>query len=81
MTIETSPFGCFRCNGADHWADACPELIPARTYKEHMARIDKYVEWCNGKLPLPGRITPRQKQRLIEHENESWRKATERKAG
>lgn len=79
----TSPFGCHACNGADHWEAACPELSQpaAKTRKEHMARIDKYVEWCNGKLPLPGRITPHQKRRLIEHENESWRNATERKAG
>jgi len=78
----TSPFGCFACSGADHWEPACPELLapPAKDHKEHMARIDKYVEWCNGNLPLPGRITLHQKQKLIEAENSKWRKATERKS-
>lgn len=71
----TSPFGCFACSGADHWEPACPELTqpPAKTRKEHMERIGKYVEWCNGNAPLPGRITPRQKQRLIEAENARWK--------
>ena len=76
----TSPLGCFACSGADHWEPACPELAlpPAKDHKEHMARIEKYVEWCNGNLPLPGRITPFQKQKLIEAENARWKKSHER---
>jgi hypothetical protein len=70
----TSPFGCFRCNGADHWADACPELIPVTTRKEHEARIAKYVQWM-----WDGRITPHQKRQLIEHENAEWAKALKEK--
>jgi hypothetical protein len=74
MTFTT---GCFRCSGTDHWADNCPELLqpPAKDQAEHMARIARYVEWCNGRLPLPGRITPQQKRQLIENENKSWRDA------
>jgi Zinc knuckle len=80
----TFTIGCFRCSGTDHWADNCPELHqpPAKDRAEHMARIDKYVEWCNGSLPLPGRITPHQKRQLIENENKTWRDkcAQERKS-
>lgn len=73
----TSPFGCFRCNGADHWADACPELMPAKDRKEHMERIAKYVRWCFEMDPP--RITPQQKRQLIEHENAEWAKALKEK--
>lgn len=74
--------GCFSCGDPEHWAENCPELVPAETRKEHEARIDKYVEWCNGSLPLPGRITPRQKQELIKAENARWKQlqATKGKA-
>jgi hypothetical protein len=73
----TSPLDCFACSGTDHWEANCPELLapPAKDRKEHLARIAKYVEWCNGSLPLPGRITPQQKRQLIENENKSWRDA------
>ena len=72
----TSPFGCFDCNGADHWADNCPELIPVTTKAEHEARIAKYLEWCFEMEPP--RITPAQKRQLIEHENSMWKKAKEK---
>lgn len=74
----TSPFGCFRCNGADHWADGCPELIPVTTKAEHEARIAKYVKWFRD--DDPPRITAAQKRRLIEGENERWKAARERKS-
>lgn len=79
----TSPFGCHACSGADHWQDACPELLQprAKTRAEHEARIAKYVEWCIEGLPGPTRISPYQKQQLIKAENDRWKKATERKAG
>lgn len=72
----TSPFGCFACNGADHWEANCPELAqpPARDRKEHEARIAKYVQWM-----WDGRITAQQKRRLIEHENAEWAKALKEK--
>lgn len=70
----TSPFGCFRCNDAGHWADACPELIPPASKAECEQRRQRYIEWYVDK-----RITPQQKQKLITALNE-WRKATERKA-
>ena len=75
----TSPFGCFACSGADHWESSCPELLQpaAKDRKEHMARIDKYREWC---FELePPRITPQQKRQLIEHENAEWAKALKEK--
>lgn len=86
MTIVPGVIGCYACSGADHWESACPEKQPppegATDRKAHEARIAKYVEWCTGNLPLPGRITPYQKQQLIKQENERYRKATARpKAG
>jgi len=74
----TSPFGCFDCNGADHWSSNCPELEPVKTRKEHEARIARYVRWFRD--DDPPRITAAQKRKLIETENERWRKATERKS-
>lgn len=67
----TSPFGCFDCSGADHWAHNCPELAPVTTKAGHEARIAKYVEWM-----WEWRITPSQKRKLIEAENARWKKAT-----
>ena len=72
--METTPFGCFRCNSPDHWADACPELIPPASKAECEQRRQKYIDWYIGK-----RITAPQKQKLIIALNE-WRKATERKS-
>lgn len=80
MTIVAGIIGCFACSGADHWESACPELIPVKTRKEHEARIAKYVEWCNGQLPLPGRVTPWQKQKLIAAENARWKKSERKTA-
>lgn len=74
--MESSPFGCFRCNGTDHWETACPELVPVQTRKEHEERIARYVQWM-----WDGRVTPQQKRKLIEAENQRWARAQkERKA-
>lgn len=79
---------CHHCGSLEHWdlQESCPERKDpkegATNRKAHEARIDKYIEWCNGELPLLGRITPYQKQQLIKQENERYRKAVakERKA-
>ena len=55
---------CYRCHRPGHYADSCPESIPAAGKDEHLARIDAYVEdW------IEGRITIDQKRRAISDEN------------
>jgi hypothetical protein len=73
----TAQWGCFRCNGLDHWADSCPELMPVTTKAEHEARIAKYVEW----LVEERRITVHQKRALIEAENARWKETQKEKTG
>ena len=60
---------CFRCNGLGHWAEstACPWLIKAATYNDHIARIDslrdRYIDLV---------ITVWQKTDYIKFENKLW---------
>ena len=60
---------CFRCGGADHWADspACPWLTKAADRADHEKRIDslkeRYWEFA---------ITEWQKREYIRHENRLW---------
>lgn len=58
---------CFRCEQRGHIAAECDQLKPAATYSEHLARIDtirmRFLEF---------EITPEQKYRLIEAENDLW---------
>jgi hypothetical protein len=75
--METSPFGCFLCNGLDHRQDACPEREPPENAADRQARIDKYVYWAFEEH----RIRPDQKRRLIEIVNAAFDRAEkERKA-
>ena len=68
MTAIPAILGCFRCNGDDHWADACDTLIPPQSKAEHARRIQQYVEWF-----WDHRIDAHMKRKLIEHENEMWK--------
>ena len=55
---------CYRCHRPGHYADSCPDSIPAASKDEHLARIDAYVEdW------IEGRITIDQTRRAISDEN------------
>lgn len=67
----TSPFGCFLCCGADHWASNCPESQPPKTKAEYDERFAKYLRWCFE--DEPARITPFQKRKLIENLNAMWK--------
>lgn len=61
----TFTLGCFLCGGTDHWADNCWTQTPPTSRDHHEARIVLYRIWCTDQW----RVTPRQKQKLIEHEN------------
>ena len=71
--MESSPFGCFLCNGLDHRQDACPERIPPASKAELLERVDKYVRWFRD--DDPPRITPYQKRKLIEIVNAAFDQA------
>ena len=66
MALEN--LDCFRCGQLGHIAADCDQLKPAATYSEHLARIDtirmRFLEF---------EITPEQKRRLIEAENQLWK--------
>jgi hypothetical protein len=58
---------CFKCSEYGHSADICPLLVPAQSFDEHIARIDRYVErWISGEL------TREAKRRSISAENILW---------
>lgn len=63
--------GCFLCSGIDHWAEACWTQIPPTSKDHHEARLTMYRDWA---FPDRRRVTPHQKQKLIENENDMWRK-------
>ena len=71
MTVVPGIIGCFACSGTDHWETACPERIPPKNKAEYEERIAKYVQWFRD--DDPPRITPHQKQKLIETLNKMWR--------
>lgn len=58
---------CFYCLLAGHWAEECPDRVKAASRKEHEDRIQSYIQrmW-------DGRLTPRDKQKLIRQENDLW---------
>jgi hypothetical protein len=79
MTATAIGWGCYSCNGTDHWADSCPERNPPEGKAEHEERIAKYVRWFRDEEPP--RITLRQKRQLIENENAMWAKAKAKETG
>lgn len=58
---------CFRCGIPGHWADSCPELIPAATEREHEGRIAKYIDRWADRL-----MTTEEKRVAISLENQMW---------
>jgi hypothetical protein len=59
---------CYKCGiDGEHYAATCPELVPASSFDEHLARIDRIVNrWCDGE------ITREVKRRAISAENQLW---------
>jgi hypothetical protein len=58
---------CFRCDEPGHWAQDCPELIPAGSEAEHEARILRFIDrWAAGQM------SREQKRVSISLENQMW---------
>lgn len=64
----TSSWGCFDCGDPLHWAGQCWTRKPPTSQGHHDARIATYRLWCTDAR----RVTPYQKQKLIERENKMW---------
>jgi hypothetical protein len=58
---------CFRCDQWGHLQADCPELLPAKTYAEHLARIAEY-----GQRFASGKWLIWEKRKAIEAENKMW---------
>lgn len=58
---------CYHCGIPGHFIAACPLMIPASSFEEHIARIDGYVDdW------LVGLISRDRKRKMISDENLMW---------
>lgn len=66
---------CYHCGQAGHFVAECPQMVPASSFGEHMARIDAYVgQWARHE------ISRDQKRKMISDENLLWYGPSCRKA-
>lgn len=55
---------CYHCGEPGHFVAACPMMVPAESFEEHMARIDSYIaSWARGEIGLE------RKRKMISDEN------------
>lgn len=64
-----SELECFHCLKLAHWRDNCPLLEPPENRKQHQERIAEIVLRFTER-----QIGPAAKTRMIEKENELWKK-------